>query len=119
MQPNVNLIIALILFIFAGSLIIVGPVHSAWHIETSPTNVTLNDVWGASANEVFAVGAEETILHFDGAIWSSKQTSPAGVILRDVWGSSGTNVLAVGDSGKIFRYDGSDWKNTNSVRQDK
>lgn len=110
MKPNVNLIIVLILFIFAGSLIVVGPVHSAWHIETSPTNVILNDVWGASANEVFAVGAEETILHFDGAIWSSKQTSPAGVILRDVWGSSGTNVIAVGDSGKIFRYDGSDWK---------
>lgn len=110
MKPRSNFTIALILLICAGNLIIVGSVHSGWNVESSPTSVTLNDVWGASANEVFAVGAEETILYFDGTSWTEKNHSVDGANLRDVWGSSGSDVVAVGDNGTIWRYDGSDWK---------
>ena len=110
MKPNLNSILALIVSVCAASVLIGGSAHGAWDIENSPTTVTLNDVWGASANEVFAVGAEETILHFNGTDWSLKQTQIDGANFHDVWGSTATNVLAVGDSGMILRYDGSEWK---------
>ena len=109
MKPNVNFIIALIISIFAGSVIIVGPVHSAWYIETSPTTVTLNDVWGTSANEVFAVGAQETILFFNGTDWSVVNSLGNGVALRDVSGNSKSNVYAVGDGGIAKYFDGNSW----------
>ena len=109
MKANVNFIIALILFIIAGSVIIVGPVHSAWYIETSPTTVTLYDIWGASESDIFAVGEQETILHNDGAGWSVVNSLGNGDTLRDVSGNSDSNVYAVGDNGLAKYFDGNSW----------
>lgn len=45
-------------------------------------------IWGSSGTDVFAVGWNGTIIHYDGSSWSSMNS---GTIydLHDIWGSSG------------------------------
>ena len=71
---------------------------------TIPTS--FRGVWASAAHDVFVVGLEGGIWHYDGS-WSA-MTSPTSAHLRDVWGSSSSDVFAVGDGG-ILRYDGSSW----------
>lgn len=65
-----------------------------------PSAQGLNGVWGASATDVFAVGENGTILHYDGVTWLLP-TSGTTERLHAVWGSSGTDVFVVGGGGVI------------------
>jgi hypothetical protein len=71
----------------------------------SGTAQHLIDVWGTSADNVYAVGAAETILHFDGTDWSEINAG-ASIYYAGIWGSSESNVIIVGSLGNILRYDG-------------
>jgi photosystem II stability/assembly factor-like uncharacterized protein len=108
MKSKNRLVVVAILAVALCSLFIVsGAVCAEWTVMGPiPTTETLNDVWGASSNAVFAVGDRETILFFDGSSWVEQNYLVDGTILRDVWGNSDSNVYAVGDSGKILHYDG-------------
>jgi len=109
MKPRAHSIIALIIFIYVCSFIIVGTAHSTWNIETSPITWTLNDIWGASESDIYAVGDQETILHNDGTGWSIVSSLGNGAPFRDVSGNSGSNIYAVGDDGVVKYFDGNDW----------
>jgi len=71
---------------------------------------TLKAVWGTSGSDIFAVGSDGTILHYNGSLWS-KMASNTSKNLQAVWGSSATSVLAVGDDGTIYQYNGTSWIN--------
>ena len=40
-----------------------------WSRMPAPATEPLHDVWGTSANNVFAVGGAGTILNYDGTAW--------------------------------------------------
>ena len=84
-----------------------------WATQTSGTTWTLNGVWGTCPTDVFAVGENGTILHYNGAIWDSMDSGVL-VALIDVWGSSSTDVFAVGQNGVICHYDGTGWSEMSS-----
>src|SRR5439155_304058 len=65
-------------------------------------------VWGATGNDVFAVGDDGSIWHYDGTSWTA-QPSGTTQALYGVWGSGGTDVFAVGEGGTILHYDGTGW----------
>jgi hypothetical protein len=65
-------------------------------------------VWGTSGSEVFAVGRNGTILHYDGAEWGAMSSGTPRDLLG-VWGSTGSDVFAVGAVGTIRHYDGAAW----------
>lgn len=71
-------------------------VATNWVVQTSPTTEAVNAIWGSSSTDIYAVGSNGLILHFDGTAWAT-QTSPTTLHLRSVWGSSSTDVYAVGD----------------------
>ena len=73
-----------------------------------PHDYTINDIWGSSANDIFAVGDYGTILHYDGLSWEPMESSTRRS-LRGIWGTSGTNIFAVSDYGSILHYDGNTW----------
>ena len=74
-----------------------------------PANlVDFKGIWGTSANNIFAVGDNSTILHYDGDEWSSLPFDEE-FSLRDIWGSSKDNIFAVGENGLILHYDGNKW----------
>ncbi|MBF0497109.1 MAG: WD40 repeat domain-containing protein, partial [Deltaproteobacteria bacterium] len=89
--------------------------EAGWTGMPSPTSKILRGVWGSSGTDVFAVGDDGVILHYNGSGWD--MSSRSLYQFSGVWGSSGTGVLAVGtmlSSGTVLRYDGSTWSKMTS-----
>jgi uncharacterized membrane protein len=78
-------------------------------------NATIEKIWGRSNSDIYGVGTEGTIIHYDGTNWQLME-SGTDVNLTDVWGSpDGSVVWAAGyyddKAGTyLFKYDGTNWK---------
>jgi hypothetical protein len=74
---------------------------TAWSSQSVPAGDTvLNDVWGSSAADVYAVGENGLILHYDGTRWTaSNQTDDT---LLGIFGGSLSDVYAVGNGGRVL-----------------
>ena len=79
-----------------------------WFISEYPSDAALNGVAGGSAADVFAVGGNGLILHFDGTEWSEMDSGTVAG-LNSVWSVSGDGVYAVGREGLALRYNGAQW----------
>ena len=88
-----------------------------WTITQVVPGTPLNGVWGSSTRNIFAVGAEGTILHNDGKKWRTMD-SGTGHALYSVWGSFSDNVYAVGNNGLVLHYDGSDWTQVTAATEE-
>lgn len=75
------------------------------------TNNDLDGVWGTSSSDVFVVGANGTILHYDGRSWTAMESGTTQGLYA-VWGSSSNDVYAVGYGGTVLHYDGTSWSST-------
>ena len=79
--------------------------------------IGFNAVWGSSPNDVYAVGVQGQVVHYDGDAWQIVFSTSGFGTLYDVWGSSAEDVFAVGGEvtldpdrlGLIRHYDGSEW----------
>jgi YVTN family beta-propeller protein len=89
----------------------------SWSQMSSGTTSNLLWVWGSSSSDVYAVGSDGTILHFDGASWSEMVGSTTYRV-RAVWGSSASNIFGVGGTGGaggyplVLHFDGHTWSST-------
>jgi hypothetical protein len=79
---------------------------SGWSDQASGTSSNLYAIWGSGAHDLYAVGADGTILHSTGDGSWSAQTSGTTSHLYGVWGSSAGDVYVVGDSGVILHSAG-------------
>lgn len=73
-----------------------------------PTQVTLSAVWGSSSADVWVAGEGGTLIHWDGAAWSTA-ASGTETALRALAGTSARDVWAGGLDGTILHFDGSSW----------
>ena len=93
-----------------GYLLSTGHIYhfdgTAWSVTTDPH--VLFRLWGTSGSNVYAVGLQGAIVHFDGKSWTPMEV-PVESDLLAIWGASGTDVFAVGDAGVILHYDGASW----------
>lgn len=71
----------------------------------------LNDVWGSSGINAYAVGENGVILRLTRIGWNQVESNTTDD-LRSVWGNGPYHVLAVGgpDSATLVEYDGASWK---------
>jgi hypothetical protein len=86
-------------------------------------------IWGNSSDDIFVVGADGKIIHYNGNTWSN-MNSGTGKTLLGVWGSSSADVFAVGpvnysvwyptvycsgwdNESIILHYNGSAWSDMN------
>ena len=86
-----------------------------WQVMATPIvpggkSGKLHGVWGTSASNVYAVGADGVILRYNGSSWLV-QNSGTTAHLYGVWGSSSSSVYAVGLYGTILNStnSGSSW----------
>jgi hypothetical protein len=77
-------------------------------VEADPQNRSLFDLWGTNAHDVFAVGADGLIVHYDGSSWT-EMASGVPTTLRAI-----SHTIAVGDNGAVTRFDGSAWHAENA-----
>jgi len=74
----------------------------------------LNWTYGFSSSDITTVGADGTILHYDGSAWTA-QTTTTTEDLWGVWGAAPDDLWAVGGRGRaegqqtILHYDGQSW----------
>jgi hypothetical protein len=86
--------------------------RGSWVAHPTPVTVTLWGVWGAAADDVWAVGGNgvddpPTLIHFDGATWAAAPL-PADIprscnALFKVWGSDADHVFIAGDGGVLLQ----------------
>lgn len=70
----------------------------------------LNDGWGTSELNVWAVGDAGTRLHYDGNIRTVLRGGNERFYdFNAVWGASSSDVFAVGSGGTIYHWDGAAW----------
>jgi hypothetical protein len=68
----------------------------------------LLDVWGASPQDVYAVGYNSALLHYDGSFWIALQNNAASSYYA-VRGTPADEVLIAGSGDVLLRYDGATW----------
>jgi hypothetical protein len=81
---------------------------SSWS-QTGMPEPEFSDIWGNSADDVFAVGSKGSISHYDGNVWTAMAT-PTWQPLHAVWGTAANDIYAVGESSTILHYDGVHWR---------
>ena len=100
---------------FLAMMIPIG-IEADWtSIHTGFASSTINDIWGTSPSNLFVVGDDGYICHWNGETWSDQ---PLGMDLNfdleGVWGSSADDVWAVGDKYSdpvILHWEGQSWQN--------
>jgi hypothetical protein len=91
-----------------------APAPEVWQVVHEALPGALLSVWGTSAGDVWAVGADArdgsgpTVLRFDGEAWRRVQTGQTQGDLWWVFGFAGGPVYMGGDGGVILRYQTSD-----------
>jgi hypothetical protein len=94
---------------------------AAWELMETPTDEDLWGVWGASPNDVWAVGgrgsgdAQRVALRFDGTEWTEVNIPlqrPGVNAFFKVWGSSADDVWIVGQNGAIVQWNGTEFVET-------
>ncbi|MBU0664413.1 MAG: hypothetical protein KJ990_07720 [Proteobacteria bacterium] len=100
---------------------IVNPGGNSTHKNWTTTHIlpgtSLNGIWGSSNKNVFVVGAEGSILRYNGKTWS-EMVSGTSTIFYGIWGSSTENVYAVGENGLVLHFDGHNWSPVQGIVQD-
>jgi hypothetical protein len=81
----------------------------SWDSQSLICSCNLFGVWGTDVNDVFAVGTNASIRHYNGSSWAT-QFADTIITGRAVWGSSSNDVFLVGEGGtRIEHYNGSGW----------
>lgn len=90
-----------------GGVLVRRPAEE-WQLETSRRLNTLQAVWGTAADELWAVGANGTILQWDGSAWNDVDIGVNTTNIIGLHGSAADNVWAVGANSQTFRYTGAE-----------
>ena len=85
---------------------------------TTPGTSTVWGIWGATENDLWAVGGDPDVApgflwHFDGKAWSDVTgelpKGKRGAVLFKIWGQASDDVWAVGMDGTTLHWDGTTW----------
>jgi UDP-2,3-diacylglucosamine pyrophosphatase LpxH len=72
------------------------------------TEEYLLSIWGTSDDNIFVVGDNSSILHFDGKAWSKINPIKEEYFTK-VKGLGKDCVYVAGENGTVLRYDGTCW----------
>jgi hypothetical protein len=78
-----------------------------WAVTELDGTGTLSALWGAASNDVWTVGTNGLVAHFDGAAWTTAMNDTT--VWEAITGSAADDVWVVGDAGKTMHWDGAAW----------
>ena len=81
---------------------------TSWAPEAIPAADYLYDIWGSGPGDIYAVGSVGTVLHYDGAQWTSLSIASNDSGLLAIWGSAPGDIFIGGSLG-ILHYNGNSW----------
>ncbi len=84
-----------------------GPAEWHWMAPVAE-GASLSDVWGPSADNLFATATGGVVMRYDGTSWR-KTTTPTTESLNGIWGTSANHAVAVGDNGVVMVFNGTSW----------
>ena len=99
-----NILANLFLLAMAATALALPPNDWTWQ-NPLPQGNDLEAVWGRAANDVYAIGGQQTLMHWNGADWSVA-ARPTSMPITDMWGLDSGVLFAVGWYGAVLRFDG-------------
>jgi hypothetical protein len=85
---------------------------SSWEPAVGlPSSGLVYGMWGAAANNYWAVNNAGNAFHWTGSSWGTAQTVSGGVVYIQAWGSAATDVWALGGN-SLSHFDGANWSTT-------
>ncbi len=79
-----------------------------WSLKTDSQLSRLNGVCGFSPSDIYTVGSNGVILHYDGKEWIPVDNS-VDADFNDIWARDENDIYAVGSGGVILHYNGEKW----------
>jgi hypothetical protein len=81
----------------------------SWSATQFDASHALRAVWGSSKDDVWVVGQNEMLLHFDGKSWTPIHLMIGAIELTSVFGTSARDVWIVGASKFVMHFNGTSW----------
>jgi photosystem II stability/assembly factor-like uncharacterized protein len=78
-------------------------------MQVAGSNIVLRHIAGVSSNDIWVVGDQGVIRHWDGSTWKTPSNDLGMNTLNGVWATSATNAWAVGAYGTILNWNGTTW----------
>jgi len=107
MKNQVFVVLWSVLLVLLISIADLRAVNTHWQTMNSPVVQNLNALWGRSRTDIYAVGNNGVILHYDGTAWRNQMSSVQND-LNAIWGNE-TDVYIVGDDGLILKQEYQTW----------
>ncbi|KPA15216.1 secreted protein containing Cellulosome anchoring protein, cohesin region domain protein, partial [Candidatus Magnetomorum sp. HK-1] len=86
-----------------------GYSHAAnWNEINTPDGFYCYDILSFSHQNIYVVGYNGSILHFNGNDWE-KMSTPTRMPIWSIWGADPEHIYAVGGNGTILFYNGLEW----------
>jgi hypothetical protein len=91
----------------------------SWGVDQQSAGWELEEIHGSGANDVWAVGPNRNVVHWNGTSWTEVEAGDAdgGNDFHAVWSWSSTNAVLLSDHGGVYQYDGADWNEINNSNQ--
>jgi len=96
-------------FLCAGTQVLHydGSAFTATEVTAGTGLDGLTDLWASSRSDVWVVGDDAIVGHYDGTTWT--RTITGSPFKTSIWGSGPTDIYAV-DTFDLVHFDGSTWK---------
>ena len=88
----------------SGSVFCYDSQKQEWTKKDTGVEFDLNGLWGSSSDNIYAVGDENTILHYDGEAWNrlTIEDDNGSQAFTAVWGRDPANIFVIGQSSEII-----------------
>jgi hypothetical protein len=113
MKNQIFVVLWIVLLVLLTCTADLRAVNIHWQTMNSPVAQDLNAIWGRSRTDIYAVGNNGVILHYDGTAWQ-KQMSSVQNDLNAIWGNE-TDIYIVGDNGLILKREYQTWSPMTSI----
>src|SRR5206468_808968 len=80
---------------------------TTWTPNPTSYNNSIRAIWGAAANDVWAMG-DSTAFHWNGSSWTSQ--IGLGGAFQGAWGTDASHIWAVTDQGQVYKWNGAMWR---------